>query len=77
MPKEKRPIMERLPFKPAPMDMEAESVYDGDTLGWEDAPSSRWPVMAAASLDREPNRPSSLHKIVMMASAARRLHGRI
>jgi hypothetical protein len=77
MPKEKRPLMERLPFKPAPMDMEAESVYDGDALGWEDAPSSRWPTSMAASLDREPNRPSSRYKIVLMAKTARRLNGRI
>jgi len=73
MPKEKRPLMERLPYKSSPMDMEMESIYDGDSLGWEDAPSSRWPTSLASSLDREPNRPSNRFKIVLMNAVAKRL----
>ena len=73
MPKEKKSFMEKLPFKSSPMELEMEAICDGSSLGWEDAPSSRWPSVAPASLEREPNRPSSGLKIHRMDLIAKML----
>ena len=75
--REKQAAAERLPWKPSSMELECESGYDGESLGWEEAPSSRWPVVAPASLERESNRPTSLKKVFIMKAIARKLAGEI
>ena len=73
MPKERRSAKEKLPFKPSPMEIELETVHDAGKLGWEDAPSSKWPTAAAVSFDLEPNRPASLKKIGRLENAIEKL----
>lgn len=72
MPREFRPAMEAMPFKPSPMDLKEEVKFSMSGIGWEDAPSSRWPVLEA-SLDVEPNCPISRKKIGLLESAIKRL----
>ena len=73
MPRETGPSMEKLPFKPSPMEIEKESFYDASSLGWEDAPSSRWPEHLEESLDVEPNCPINKAKIFCLAQMVKRL----
>lgn len=73
MPRETGPSMEKLPFKPSPMEIERESFFDQSMLGWEDAPSSRWPIHLEDSLDAEPNCPVSPVKIGRLALVVRKL----
>ena len=69
MPRESKPYMEKLPFKQAPMDFEAEQSYNMTGIGWEESPSSSWPIKLDTELDLEPNRPASKVKIANLKRA--------
>lgn len=73
MPKEARSAMEKLPFKPSPMEIELETVFEADKLGWKDAPSRYWPTASAVSFDLEPNQPASAKKVDRLEAVVQKL----
>lgn len=73
MPRERRSAMEKLPFKPSPMELEHETACDFEWLGWKDAPSRYWPIESAASFDLEPNCPANFKKISQLETAMQKL----
>lgn len=72
--REKQSAMEKLPWKSSFMELERECIYDGENLGWEDAPSSRWPVAAPSSLEWESNRPANKMKLFILDAVRRNLN---
>ncbi len=71
MARETRPLMEKLPYKPAPMDYEAEIQPESSKLGWEDAPT--WPIETEPILEEEPNCPISKKKIFLLENAVKKM----